>query len=130
MTNNDPRPSYDQLFGEDVPPPKYEDIFGGDGQGPPPSQNENQAIEIEIPASSQNENPTNRLPSENQAGPQWIRIVIWIITIIILATLFTVWCVYAPFFVILMPILILILMNIFCEYFRSKQDFYDAAGFE
>ena len=90
MTKNDPPPSYDQLFGEDVPPPKYEDIFGGDGQGSPPSQNENQAIAIEIPASSQNENPTNRLPSENQAGHQWIRIVIGIITIIILATLFTV----------------------------------------
>ena len=78
MTNNDPPPSYDQLFGEDVPPPKYEDIFGGDGQGSPPSQNENQAIAIEIPASSENENPTNSLPSENQAGHQWIRIVICI----------------------------------------------------
>ena len=110
MTINDPPPSYDQLFGEDVPPPKYEDIFGGDGQGSPPSQNENQAIAIEIPASSQNENPTNRLPSENQAGHQWIRIVIWIITIIILATLFTVLCFYAPY------------MFFFC-YFRGYSGF-------
>ena len=102
MTINDPPPSYDQLFGEDVPPPKYEDIFGGDGQGSPPSQNENQAIAIEIPASSQNENPTNRLPSENQAGHQWIRIVIWTINIIILAghsvhLWFTVLCFYVFF---------------------------------
>ena len=54
MTKNDPPPSYDQLFGQDVPPPKYEDIFGGDGQGSSPSQNANQPIAIEIPASSQN----------------------------------------------------------------------------